>query len=205
MIPEPVGGQRAQASRADAAPGPSERSGGQARAGAKDAGCEKKSQLWRKAVDTQSMDTKKTVFDDVVHCVEREHTMMNTFIGEAERQRDALVAFDTAVLLDAVRKQQEIAESIRRLELERTRAIAAAFGVSIRQAGTITLSFLRQHAPEPQGHKLAKLQEELRAQAVRLNELTTLNKVLAERGRKFIRAVTEMVTSGGQPLYSKTI
>ncbi len=127
----------------------------------------------------------------LINLLEEETALLQSLIGAAMRQQQALIRLRAPELEDANAEQERILGQIRLAERRRTRLIDEEFPEN--ESAAASLSDIISKAEEGKRDSLVELQEKLRGLAQQLQEINAINRVLTHRARTSVREVMSFI------------
>ncbi len=142
----------------------------------------------------------ESLFSNLIRILKQLDKILAELLKTAEEHNQALRKNDTGAVLATSSKQEGLSKKLksqdRRLE-EAKCELAGVYGV----ADKSVLSQFARYAPEPLAAELAKVSHTLREKLLRLDEINSLNKVLARRGQEFTEKLIGIMAQGGGNIY----
>lgn len=141
--------------------------------------------------------------EDLISVISEQVFITKELIKCADEHKQALTTFQMNDLEVAVKKQEELGLLMQSLEKRRIAIIVEAFGVQPIQATKISLSEIISHSDAEFIPFLTEKQRELRFLSAQLTDKIRTNRLLAERGKRFIAEMTKALTQDGSTIYSR--
>ncbi|MEI7925026.1 MAG: flagellar protein FlgN, partial [Chloroflexota bacterium] len=104
----------------------------------------------------------------------------------AEQEQDAIVSGDVTVLTEVVEEQQQLMEHLDALETERMTALVAIAAATGLNAESATISAIAATLPLERATELTRLGQDLRAEAIALQQVQDVNEQLLETSRSLV-------------------
>lgn len=115
-----------------------------------------------------------------------QHDIVRALRTLAERQQQAIVAGDVEALTEVGEQQQQLVEHLNALETERMTALVAIAAATGLDAESATISAIAATLPLDRASTLTRQGQELRAEALALQEIEDVNERLLERSRVLV-------------------
>ncbi len=131
-----------------------------------------------------------------------EQDLLGELLEVAGRQQQALVNFDIAMLNDVASQQQNLSRALREAEERRLMLIGNLLGLGRAEAQKLTLSSLEKYFTGEEQSEIIKLRKELKRLLENINSVNITNRVLANRARRSVQEVLQIVTNGGNHFYN---
>lgn len=151
------------------------------------------------------MENRITLQDEFLTSLAREVLLIKEMIQSAEEQKNALTRFDTQKLDSEIQRQTGLSDRLRQMERQRISSLSATLGVSFSEAAGLSMSDIMAMVDDDQREVLKALQTEFRRYTTSLQQLNSINRLLADRSKKFIQETVHILTNGGLPLYNVRI
>ncbi|MFA7250116.1 MAG: flagellar protein FlgN [Dehalococcoidia bacterium] len=115
-----------------------------------------------------------------------QHEILRAMRALAEEQQQAIVSGDVHALTDVVEQQRELVEHLDALETERMTALVAIAAATGLDADTASLAAIAATLPLDRASALTRQGQELRDEAITLQQLQDVNDQLIERSRTLV-------------------
>lgn len=149
-----------------------------------------------------AMNETRHIPDELIILLHEEIAVISRMIKQAEQQRDALTHFEMNSLNLACSLQGQLSEDLRILEQQRISLFSRTFSLTLKEAASFSLTNVLLIVEEQQKSEIQQLQQELRKHTSLFQQLNSVNRLLTERSKRFIRETTRILTNDGQPIYS---
>ena len=140
--------------------------------------------------------------DKLFSYLKYEQSLLGELIELAEKQQQSLVKFDTAMLQEAARQQLNLSQALREAEERRIKLISNWLGISRAEAQKLKLSNLESYFTGEELSEIVRLRKELKSLLNKLNSVNLTNRVLANRARRSVQEVLQIITNGGNHFYN---
>ncbi len=129
----------------------------------------------------------------LITLLEEETALLQSLVGAAMRQQQALIRLRVPELEDANAEQEKILGQIRLTERQRMRTLSSELGITDRDATTMSLSAIISKTESDERKALIGLQEKLSGLTRQLQEINAINRVLTHRARTSVREVMSFI------------
>lgn len=129
----------------------------------------------------------------LITLLEEETALLQSLVGAAMRQQQALIRLRAPELEDANAEQEKILGQIRVAERQRMRTLSSELGINDREATQVPLSEIISKTEADEREALIGLQEKLRRLTQQLQEINAINRVLTHRARTSVREVMSFI------------
>lgn len=145
------------------------------------------------------------MINELIQIIGDEAVLFEKFLGLLDRQKEALVANDTARLEDITRQQQDALTESRALSRRRERAISAIKAANEIE-GDVTVTRLLDYADADQSQRLAQLQQTIVGLNDNITDARNTNAMLLNRSREYIARTIAMLgrLSCSEKTYGRT-
>lgn len=115
-----------------------------------------------------------------------QHDILRAMRTLAQQQQQAIVAGDVHALTEVVEEQQQLVEHLDALETERMTALVAIAAATGLDAESATISAIAATLPLPRAAELTRQGQDLRAEAIALQQVQDVNDQLLETSRGLV-------------------
>ncbi|GAB1431253.1 hypothetical protein MASR2M18_20880 [Ignavibacteria bacterium] len=133
------------------------------------------------------------MMNTLITLLEEETALLQSLVGAAMRQQQALIRLRVPELEDANAEQEKILGQIRLTERQRMRTLSSELGITDRDATTMSLSAIISKTESDERKALIGLQEKLSGLTRQLQEINAINRVLTHRARTSVREVMSFI------------